>query len=77
MFSFDPIEWVGYAASILVAISLTMTNIIKLRVINSIGCFLFVIYGLIVGAYPVAVANGIIILINLYNLYQLKKSCRR
>lgn len=72
MFSFEPIELVGYAASILIAISLTMTDMFKLRIINSVGCLMFVIYGLNVGAYPVALANFIIIVINIYNLYKLK-----
>lgn len=72
MFSFEPIELAGYSASILIAISLTMTDIYKLRIINSIGCLMFVIYGLNVGAYPVALANAIIIIINIYNLYKLK-----
>lgn len=74
MFSVEPIEWVGYLASIFIVISLTMTSIIRLRIINSIGCLLFVIYGLTVKAYPVAISNAIIVLINLYNLYNLKKS---
>ncbi|ADZ84353.1 YgjV family protein [Cellulosilyticum sp. ST5] len=65
------IEWVGYAASIMIAISLLMTDVIKLRLLNTVGCLLFVIYGFIVGAYPVAVANLAIILINLYHLYKL------
>lgn len=72
MSNFQPIELVGYAASILIAISLTMTDIYKLRIINSIGCLMFVIYGLNVGAYPVALANAIIIIINIYNLYKLR-----
>ena len=49
-----------------------MTSIIRLRIINSIGCFLFIIYGVKVYAYPVAIANAVIILINIYNLYKLK-----
>lgn len=72
MISFEPIELVGYASSLFIAISLMMTDIFKLRIINSIGCLLFVIYGLNVKAYPVALANAIIIIINLYNLYKLK-----
>lgn len=74
MFSVAPIEWVGYAASLFILISLTMTSIIKLRIINSIGCILFVIYGLNVHAYPVAISNALIILINIYNLYVLTKN---
>lgn len=72
MFSFEPIELVGYSASILIAVSLTMTDMFKLRIINSIGCLIFVIYGINVGAYPVALANAIVIYINIYNLYKLK-----
>ena len=72
MFSFEPIELVGYGASILIAISLTMTDMYKLRIINSVGCLRFVIYGLNVGAYPVALANAIIIIINIYNVYKLR-----
>lgn len=71
MFNVPLIEWVGYAASAMIAISLLMSDVIKLRIINSIGCLLFVIYGFIVDAYPVAVANLIIIFINLYHLYKL------
>ena len=36
MFNVAPVEWVGYAASLFILISLTMTSIIKLRIINSI-----------------------------------------
>lgn len=74
MFSFEYVELVGYAASILIAISLTMTDIYKLRIINSLGCLMFVIYGLKLGVYPVALANAIIIIINIYNLYKLKRT---
>lgn len=73
MFSVNYVEWIGYAASAFIVISLMMTSIIKLRIINSIGCFLFVIYGMYVKAYPVVISNGLIILINMYNLYNLNK----
>lgn len=73
MFSSEIIEWIGYGASILIAISLMMTNIIKLRIINSIGCVMFIIYGMAVKSYPVVLSNLIIIFINIYNLYKLKK----
>jgi GNAT superfamily N-acetyltransferase len=62
-------EVIGYVASILVAISLMMTSILKLRVINLIGSACFTAYGLLIGAYPVAVVNLLIVLINLYFLY--------
>lgn len=73
MFGIPFIEWIGYCASIFVAISLFMTNIIKLRIINTAGCVLFVIYGFYVKAYPVGIINTLIIFINLYYIYKLSK----
>lgn len=70
MFNSTLIEWIGYLASILITISMFMKEIFKLRFINLMGCILFVIYGLIIGAYPVAIANAIIVFINLYYLYK-------
>lgn len=74
MFGINIVEWIGYLASILIVISLMMTNIIKLRIINSVGCIVFVIYGLLVKSYPVALSNLAIVLINLYNLYKLNNN---
>ena len=76
---FNIVEMIGYAASIMVAISLSMKNIVALRVLNFIGCSLFITYGVYVGALPVVVANSYIACINIYFLYktyQEKKNAR-
>ena len=73
MFGIPVIEWVGYVASIMIAISLIMTDIVKLRVINSIGCILFAIYGFTVKAYPVGIINTFIFFVNSYYLYKFYK----
>jgi len=64
-------ELIGYAASLLVAISLMMSAIVKLRVVNMIGAFTFAIYGVLIGSIPVAAMNGFIVLINIYFLFQI------
>ncbi|MCS6127821.1 hypothetical protein G3485_12575 [Shewanella baltica] len=64
-------EWVGYLASVVVAISLMMSNIKKLRWWNLIGAALFVAYGVAIGAYPVALVNFFIVLIDTYYLVKL------
>lgn len=69
--SFTPLELVGYAASILIAVSLMMSSILRLRIINLIGAVLFTIYGFAIRAYPVAVVNFFIVLIDLYYLRQM------
>ncbi|TVR33195.1 MAG: GNAT family N-acetyltransferase [Balneolaceae bacterium] len=67
-------EIIGYAASVLVAISLMMSAIVKLRVVNMIGAFTFAIYGILINSIPVAAMNAFIVLINVYFLVKIFKS---
>ena len=62
------LEFLGYLASTLVAISLMMRSLTKLRVINLSGSLLFTVYGFSIGAYPVAALNAFIVLVNLFYL---------
>ncbi len=64
-------EIVGYLASILIAISLMMRSILRLRIINLVGSALFTVYGIVIGATPVAVVNFFIVLVNIYYLFQI------
>lgn len=65
------LELFGYAASALIAISLMMSSIKRLRIINLIGASGFATYGLCIHAYPVAVLNSIIVCVNIYHLRRL------
>jgi hypothetical protein len=67
-------EILGYLGSLLVAISLTMTSIIRLRIINLIGGSAFFIYGYLIGATPIMIANLLISSINIYSLFQMKNN---
>lgn len=67
-------ELIGYVASILVAVSLTMRSVLRLRVINLAGAACFLAYGLLIAAYPIAVVNGIIVGINLYYLREMQQA---
>ena len=64
-------ELIGYLASILVAVSLMMSAIVRLRIINLIGAVCFTIYGLIISAYPVVFVNGFITLVDVYFLINI------
>lgn len=73
----NTIEILGFSASIVVAISLSMSSIVKLRWFNMFGCALFAVYGFIIEAYPVAALNTYVTLANIYYLrkmYQTKSS---
>jgi len=63
------IEWFGYLASVLVAVSLTMSSIVKLRWLNLAGAALFSIYGFIIGSLPVGFLNLYIVFVNIYYLH--------
>lgn len=67
------VEILGYAASIMVAISLMMKDIVRLRVLNFIGCALFTAYGLMIDAWPVVVTNGFIACVNIYFLAKMQQ----
>lgn len=64
-------DLIGYTASLLVVISLMMSAIVKLRVVNVIGAIAFSIYGFIIGSIPVAAMNGFIVFINIYYLVRI------
>jgi len=64
-------EIIGYVASVLIAVSLMMSAIVRLRIINLIGAATFCIYGILIGAVPVAAMNGFIVLINIYYLAKM------
>ncbi len=64
-------DFIGYAGSVLIAFSLLMTSIIKLRWLNLAGATLFSTYGFIIGALPVGILNSFICLINIYHLQKI------
>ncbi len=71
IFGISLTEWVGYGASLGVLVSFLMKDIKVLRIVNSIGCALFVAYGLMLGSIPIVVTNVAILFVNAY--YLLKK----
>lgn len=64
-------EIVGYVASVLIALSIMMKNVLRLRIINSLGALCFVVYGTLINSWPVAGMNAFIILVNLYYIKKL------
>lgn len=65
------LEWVGYLASVIIAVSMTMNSILKFRWINLAGAVTFSMYGFLIGAWPVGFLNGFIAFVDIYYLYQI------
>lgn len=64
-------ELIGYLGSVLVIVSMLMTSVVKLRVINTIGSVIFAVYALLIHSYPTAAMQVALIIINLVNLRKL------
>ncbi len=71
IFDLPLIEWIGYGASTLVLISLSLSSIVKLRIYNLIGSAIFSFYGFYIDALPVGIMNLIICFFNIYYLRTL------
>lgn len=67
-------EWVGYLASLVLIISFTRKNVNQLRIINSIGAILFVVYGFMLAtSWPIIITNTFILSLNTYYLTKKEK----
>ncbi len=68
------IELIGYLGSLLVVVSMLMTSVMRLRIINTIGSIIFMVYALIIHSYPTAVMNLFLIGINIYQMIRLRNT---
>lgn len=68
------VNYIGYAASIFIVGSFALRkNLTKIRIVNLIGCLLFVVYAALADPvlWPVMIPNGTLCFIQIYHL--LKK----
>ncbi|HFE63915.1 MAG TPA: hypothetical protein ENK14_05795 [Caldithrix sp.] len=66
-------EFIGYLASLLIALSLMMSSIVRLRWIGLLGAVLFSIYGVFIHSVPVVLLNGFNALVHFYYLIQISR----
>ncbi len=67
------IEALGYLGTALVIISMLMTSVVRLRIINMCGALISAVYAIIISAWPVALLNIILTVIQILQLYRIKK----
>ncbi|MCD4832483.1 MAG: hypothetical protein K8R31_01710 [Bacteroidales bacterium] len=65
------LQWIGYTASVIIALSMTMNSIVKFRWINLAGAITFSTYGFLIGALPVGFLNGFIVAVDIYYLFTI------
>ncbi len=62
------IEIIGYASSIIIAISMMLNSIVKFRWVNLLGATIMTGYGFALGAIPVGILNAFIMAADIYYL---------
>ena len=67
------VEMVGYLGSVLVVVSMLMTSVRRLRIVNAVGAGIFTIYALLIQSYPTAFMNFCLVVIDVYHLIRMKK----
>lgn len=70
------LELVGYIGSALVIVSMLMTSVVRLRIINMIGSGIFTVYALLIHSYPTAMMNLFLVGINIYHLIRMRNQNR-
>ncbi len=68
------IELYGYLGSLLVVISMLMSSVMKLRIINTVGSIVSGSYALMIGSFPLTLMNICLLIINVYNMRKLMKT---
>ena len=66
-------EVIGYTGTALILLSMMMTSVARLRILNMSGSVFSMIYGALCGTWPVFLLNLCMIIINLIQLIRLKK----
>ena len=61
-------ELIGLAATLFVLISFVMKETRKIRLVNIVGAALFVVYGVLIGAFSTWLLNAVLIVIHIYYL---------
>jgi len=65
-------EVLGTIASIIILISFLYNDLEKVRIINIVGCIVFIIYGFSIKSFSVCFLNGSLLLIHIYYLLKNK-----
>jgi hypothetical protein len=61
-------EILAYCGSLIIFISFIVKNIKWLRILNNVGCIIFLIYAFYHGRTPLIILNSGVILVNIWHL---------
>jgi hypothetical protein len=56
---------IGYTATAVTLFSFTQATVLRIRLVNSIGAILWMVYGILIVSYPNLITNSLILIIHL------------
>ncbi len=65
------LQIVGYIGSALIAISMMMRSVLRLRLFNLAGAIILTVYALLIAAWPIVVLDGLITIVNSVQIWRL------
>ena len=66
-------EIMAYIGSLIIFISFCTKNVSLLRVLNNVGCVIFLFYAFYHGRLPLIILNSMVIVVNMYHIWSDKK----
>lgn len=70
------IEILGIVASLFIILAFLFKDIRIIRILDTVGALLYVIYGILIHSWVNIFLNTVLILIQIYRLIELKRSKR-
>ena len=68
------VDFIGYTALVINLTSMAMRNVLLLRGFSAVANFIYVIYGIILGAMPIVVGCSIAVSLHAYHILKNYKS---
>jgi hypothetical protein len=65
------VHLLGLVALFFSLLGMTMKNILTLRIFSASGNFIYIIYGLLIGAPPLIIGGAIVVVIHGYHIHKL------
>ncbi|WP_411893696.1 hypothetical protein [Winogradskyella sp. A2] len=66
------IDLIGYSALAVNLYSMSVKGEYKLRLISAIANFIYILYGILINAYPIIIGCSIAVLLHIYHLRRIK-----
>jgi hypothetical protein len=72
----DWMEIMAYVGSAIIFLSFCTKNVRLLRILNNVGCSIFLVYAIHHGRIPLIVLNSMVMAVNIYHLWKERKESK-